>query len=634
MSQCKCSNAPTNAGFKFIPGLLACALAACGGSFPVGAKAPPPVPAPAAPTDSGSAAPAADAGSAAAPAADAGSAAAPAADSGSAAGPAADSGSASPALAAESRVWVAPPTTKIRPGIQKPADARSNAQLSGAKNEFQSFQVVVTGAAGDLSMSLPGLSDGYGHQIGGRDIVLYREVLTNVWSPTGGDGASGQWPDALVPDVDSFVGEKRNAFPFSVPGGESRAVLVDVHIPQNTPAGTYSGSVQISGDIWSSVPVTLKVWNFAIPSTATLRTAFGMTWNGPCLGHGDGSCGNVASETRLRNRYVTAALDNRFSIDQPELGSPVLDDGRTTWPEFDATVGPFLDGTAETRLPGARLTSVRVVTPGANNTAAAAARAWGQHFRDRGWFSVLYNFPCDEPPIKCAFSDINPRVQALKQGDPWIPNLVTTSITRGQQNGLEGIDLYAPIVNWMEDKADDGGTYEGSQRGNYGNTVWWYQSCMTHGCTRPTDDWGRNYFTGWPTMQVDTDGSRYRAQEWLSFEYGLSGMFYFETTYAYSKGDPWVNQDEYGGWGDGNLFYPGTPQKIGGQTEIPVESLRMKGIRDGEQDYELMVLARNAGHGAEAAAIARSVFARTYQSNATPAAIEDARQKLAALIGN
>ena len=246
---------------------------------------------------------------------------------------------------------------------------------------------------------------------------------------------------------------------------------------------------------------------------------------------------------------------------------------------------------------------------------------------------MLYNFVCDEPPIKCAFSEINGRIAEAKAGDSGIPSLVTTSITRGHENGVKDIDIYTPIVNWMEDRPGSWGPYEGSQRGNYGETVWWYQSCMTHGCSRPTDDWGRGYFTGWPTMQVDADGSRYRAQEWLSYSYGLSGMFYFETTYAYGKGDPWVNQDEFGGWGDGNLFYPGTPAKIGGQTEVPVESLRMKGIRDGEQDYELLVLARAAGHGPEARDIAHSVFPSAYQGNATPQAIEDARQKLAALIG-
>ena len=535
-------------------------------------------------------------------------------------------------LSSDGRVWVAPPTTKIRPAATRPADAARGAQISAAKNEFQSFQIVITGAATDVWLSLPDLSDGNGHAIGGRDIMLYREALTDVGAPSGGDGATGLWPDALIPDVDSFVGEKRNAFPFSVPAGESRAVLIDIHVPIDAPAGAYFGRVLLSGGVSDSVPVTLKVWNFAIPSTATLRSAFGMNWNGPCLGHGDGSCGKAAAETVLRNRYVTAALDNRFSIDTPEMGSPVADDGSTRWAEFDSSAGPFLDGTAPTRLPGARLTSLRAQTP-SGSLSSGAARAWGQHFRDKGWLSALFNMVCDEPPIKCAFSDINSRIEASHAGDPGIPTMVTTSVTRGQQNGVQGVDLYAPIVNWMEDRPGYGGPYENSQRDNYGATVWWYQSCMSHGCARPTDDYGRRYFSGWPTMQVDADGSRYRAQEWLSYLYGISGMFYFETTGAYAKGDPWVNQDDFGAWGDGTLFYPGTPAKIGGQTEIPVESLRMKGIRDGEQDYELLVLARARGHGPEAWEIARSVFRRTFESNATPQALENARQKLAALIG-
>jgi hypothetical protein len=87
-------------------------------------------------------------------------------------------------------------------------------------------------------MALESLSDGSGHTISGSDVVLlYREALLNVPQPSGADGAAGLWPDDLVPDVDPIAREKRNAFPFDVPAGESRAVLVDIHAPQGTPAG-------------------------------------------------------------------------------------------------------------------------------------------------------------------------------------------------------------------------------------------------------------------------------------------------------------------------------------------------------------------------------------------------------------
>ncbi len=40
-----------------------------------------------------------------------------------------------------------------------------------------------------------------------------------------------------MPDVDSYAGEKRNAFPFDVPAGETRAVWVDILVPENAKAG-------------------------------------------------------------------------------------------------------------------------------------------------------------------------------------------------------------------------------------------------------------------------------------------------------------------------------------------------------------------------------------------------------------
>jgi hypothetical protein len=130
-------------------------------------------------------------------------------------------------------------------------------------------------------------------------------------------------------------------------------------------------------------------------------------------------------------------------------------------------------------------------------------------------------------------------------------------------------------------------------------------------------------------MAIDSDATRNRAMEWMSFAYDISGELYYEVTQAYFSGDPWVNQFNFGGTGDGNLFYPGTVAKIGGQTEIPVESLRMKMIRDGMEDYELLAYAAQLGLGAQGKQLARSLFPVTYQSTTTPAALESARGQLA-----
>jgi MYXO-CTERM domain-containing protein len=112
----------------------------------------------------------------------------------------------------------------------------------------------------------------------------------------------------------------------------------------------------------------------------------------------------------------------------------------------------------------------------------------------------------------------------------------------------------------------------------------------------------------------------------------VQGELYYEVTESYFSADPWVNQSAFGGTGDGTLFYPGTPAKIGGQTEVPVESLRLKGIRDGMEDYELLNLAKQLGMADKAKAIAAGVFPKTYQATTSPAALDSARAELAALI--
>jgi len=529
--------------------------------------------------------------------------------------------------ASAAQVWVAPAAQKIRPNVQPPAGATAAAKIAAAKNEFEAFQVVVTGQASSVSMILENLSDGAGHDISGRELVLYREALINVPSQTGGDGAAGMWPDALIPDVDPIAGEKRNAFPFDVPANESRAVLVDIHVPQSTPAGKYVGTVHVVGGVTQEVPIELTVWDFEVPSTSTLRTAFGMAWNGPCMGHGDGGCGGGDADQKLRARYVQAALDNHVSIHQPYFTSTVDTSGNENWGAFDQYSAQFLDGTADTRLQGAKLTSVSV--NGASN--ANVVRGWSNHFKQKGWTATtLFDYVCDEPPLTCQWSDIPGRIAEVRAGDPNMPTLVTTTTWDAQSHGVGGIDLFVPVINFVEGKP--GTSLAGDQRSKFGADTWWYQSCMSFGCSGVGGGLDGSGETGWPTYAIDSDATRNRAMEWMSFTYDMQGEFYYEVTMSFFSGDPWVNQTAFGGSGDGTLFYPGTTSRIGGQTEIPIESLRLKGIRDGMEDYELLNLAKKLGMGDKAKAIAQGVYPKTYQATTSPAALDSARSELAALI--
>jgi len=120
-----------------------------------------------------------------------------------------------------------------------------------------------------------------------------------------------------------------------------------------------------------------------------------------------------------------------------------------------------------------------------------------------------------------------------------------------------------------------------------GNSLWFYQSCASHGCNIV----GGQYFTGWPSHMIDLPATANRVMQWLAWKFRIEGELYYSMNEAYGQGnDPWTNIRLFGGNGDGTLFYPGRPDRIGGRSDIPIESIRLKLIREGMEDYEYLAL--------------------------------------------
>ncbi len=65
--------------------------------------------------------------------------------------------------------------------------------------------------------------------------------------------------------------------PFDLPANETHGFWVDLYVPAETPPGEYRGVYRVTAEGGKSldVPVTLTVWNFTLPPTPTLVTAFG-----------------------------------------------------------------------------------------------------------------------------------------------------------------------------------------------------------------------------------------------------------------------------------------------------------------------------------------------------------------------
>ena len=124
---------------------------------------------------------------------------------------------------------------------------------------------------------------------------------------------------------------------------------------------------------------------------------------------------------------------------------------------------------------------------------------------------------------------------------------------------------------------------------------------------------------------IDDPAVSNRIMPWLAWKYRISGELYFNTVEAYGRPDAWNETYLFGGNGDGTLFYPGQPKRIGGTKDIPIDSVRLKLIRDGLEDYEyLLLLETVAGRDAAQRQVDR-VVQNVYTYNSDPHILASAR---------
>jgi hypothetical protein len=159
-----------------------------------------------------------------------------------------------------------------------------------------------------------------------------------------------------------------------------------------------------------------------------------------------------------------------------------------------------------------------------------------------------------------------------------------------------------------------------------GKRFWIYQSCASHGCGGK----GGAYFEGWPSYMIDASGAANRVMQWVAWKYKAEGELYFSMNEAYAyPGDPWTDFFLSGGNGDGTLFYPGRPARIGGHTDIPIESLRLKLIREGMEDFEYLALVAAARGMKAADEFAARIVEKPWSSENRPEKFAQIRQEMA-----
>jgi hypothetical protein len=128
---------------------------------------------------------------------------------------------------------------------------------------------------------------------------------------------------------------------------------------------------------------------------------------------------------------------------------------------------------------------------------------------------------------------------------------------------------------------------------------------------------------------IDTPAAGNRVMQWIAWKYKIEGELYFSMNEAYGHSpDPWTDVRLFGGNGDGTLFYPGKPARIGGATDIPIESIRLKLIREGMEDYEYLALLAKLGGQEAAAKFSDRIVTKPYQWESNPERFLKVREEM------
>jgi hypothetical protein len=490
--------------------------------------------------------------------------------------------------APKTSVGVASALEKLRPTSALPPG--HSIELFAARGECESAQVAVR-----AERPLPALWARTAPLAGPSPVApaLYRVAMLDLARPSGPDGSAGEWPDPLVPERDAFFGEPRRAFPVSVPAGRLQPIWVEVCVPLEARPGRYRGEVIVGngGEEIAAVPLALEVWSFALPATTTHPVTFGLpTRVGTrALGKPD--------DPQLARALAAAALRHRVSPHglsyDPPSGTCTAARCELDFRAYDAEMAPILDGTLVPGVRGAfadmRVTARDWAAPEAD--LVALFRAWREHFERRGWSDRLWLYTLDEPKPG-DLPELARRARAAHRGG------VRVFVTSEPLPALDGlVDAYAPNVFFFDRRG--GAPFRAAGPARSSGRPFWYASCMSHGCDEmpaagPARREMSRTFAGLPGYEIDRPGAAVLAMGWLAFREHVAGELYYDMLHAW-RGDPWKDVRAFAGNGDGTLLYPGLPDRMGGRHPFPVESIRLKLVRDAIEDWEILALAERSG---------------------------------------
>lgn len=274
-------------------------------------------------------------------------------------------------------VWVEDALKKVTSDASKPSGAVTSATIEMAKNDYEGFQVVlkdvtnlnVTGinfsdltTSGGATLSKSHLSFNF------VDYKALSPVGDNVKGPVVNDGSNGNVSEGYRPEVLYPKGGGTTNLPDPLSNDTSRVIthtqpiLITVYTPENTPAGTYTGTATIDtakGDI--AVPISVTVHDVTIPKVenssytvynwaSELGYSYQHTLDSPKIFYGldDRYTADWWQVIDSWTDEMIAHRQNMFLLNTPQLlmdgGTTIAADGTVTfnWSRFDEFINKLI----------------------------------------------------------------------------------------------------------------------------------------------------------------------------------------------------------------------------------------------------------------------------------------------------
>jgi hypothetical protein len=505
------------------------------------------------------------------------------------------------------------------------SDGAATAEIRAARNEVESFQVVVAAPTENINVVKVEISDLVGPdglKIGEANIRLFREEYVRVrMSSPRAELPPGLYPDPLVPFINPITGKPIEPLtktrrrwgepvttsgydmypvPFEVFKGQNQTIWVDVHIPKNVPVGTYSGEFRVGarGAISGQLPVAVTVWDFTLPDGPTHRNHFGSFGNVARYFDIDGGSDRFK---QIELRYCQAMAEHRIDPPIPHRLLPkVNDDGSLeTIPERHKALREFITKFHVTdfeiprapfaRLPGSTQRPDYKTISGANRKKAQRYyKEFYRYLKDNGWEKRAYVYMLDEPNLHENYEQVLVLGRLVHEAVPQLKCLVVEQTYLQDPSWPDidpAVDIWCPLWSFIDRRTI-------SEKIAHGDEVWSYTALVQrspryHPQYQSVKDFDPPYW------HIDRPLTVYRVPTWINYQYDITGLLYWTTVTTVVE--PWSNPAfahprHYNG--GGFLFYPGVPCGIDG----PIVSMRMKNLRDGMEDYEyLAILEKLAG---------------------------------------